>query len=288
MNKKYNKRKYRMQSGVQQVYGYTPQEVDYSEANALQAEQDQKVGAVNQGLQGLAGKYAAAGQIGSVAGSLIKNNAKNKKAGAMWAGGVETGLSGAAAGANIGQQIGGPYGLAIGAGVGLVGGAIGGAIHGKKSYDKVKREAQKEESRVAAENTRMQNEANFKSAFGNYTQSQPITAQSYLAKKGKYKVKTKQPRLIETEGREPIFSPKKKDGTRDLLYYNPNDPTHEEGGVKAIVMPRKKYSNGTSNLKSQRKHSVIPEITPPTPYELMPKPPRSRFNKDSKTVKVYR
>jgi hypothetical protein len=45
-------------------------------------------------------------------------------------------------------------------------------------------------------------------------------------------------RAIETEGREPVFSEKGKDGKRKLLYYNPLEPTHEKGGVKAIVTPK--------------------------------------------------
>jgi hypothetical protein len=87
-----------------------------------------------------------------------------------------------------------------------------------------------------------------------YSEATATDAQAALAKKGKYKLKTgtstfKQPRMIETEGREPIFSPEKADGTRDLLYYNPNDPTHEEGGVKAMVMP--KAQEGKQAAKSQ-------------------------------------
>lgn len=69
-------------------------------------------------------------------------------------------------------------------------------------------------------------------------------------KNAKYK-KKEGVREIETEGREPIFSPKKKDGTRDLIYYNPNDPTHKEGGVKGIVTKN-------SNIKAKNA-VVIPE-----------------------------
>jgi hypothetical protein len=61
-------------------------------------------------------------------------------------------------------------------------------------------------------------------------------------------------REIETEGREPIFSPKKKDGTRDLLYYNPSAPTHSQGGVKATVVSKDKYK-----MKSGGNKLVIPE-----------------------------
>lgn len=47
-------------------------------------------------------------------------------------------------------------------------------------------------------------------------------------------------RLIETEGREPIFSKPDKNGKRSLIYYNPSAPTHKEGGVKAVVVKNKK------------------------------------------------
>ncbi len=70
--------------------------------------------------------------------------------------------------------------------------------------------------------------------------------QAKQIKKGAYKIKT---RDIETEGREPIFSPKKKDGTRDLLYYNPSAPTHEEGGVPAKVVPKSQYQMKKGNGK---------------------------------------
>jgi hypothetical protein len=39
---------------------------------------------------------------------------------------------------------------------------------------------------------------------------------------------------------------------------------------------------------SQRKPYKNPEITPPTPYELLPKPPKSRYKEGSKKIKVYR
>lgn len=61
-------------------------------------------------------------------------------------------------------------------------------------------------------------------------------------------------REIETEGREPIFSPKDANGNRKLLYYNPNDPTHKEGGVKAKVVPKSKYT-----MKKGNSDVVIPE-----------------------------
>lgn len=53
--------------------------------------------------------------------------------------------------------------------------------------------------------------------------------------KGSKKLNT---RIIETQGKEPVFTPKDSSGKRDLIYYNPNDPTHKEGGVKAAIIPR--------------------------------------------------
>lgn len=46
---------------------------------------------------------------------------------------------------------------------------------------------------------------------------------------------------IEFEGGEPIFSPKKKDGTRDLLYFDKDGPKHSEGGIPGNVIPKSKY-----------------------------------------------
>ena len=87
------------------------------------------------------------------------------------------------------------------------------------------------------------------------------TVQATQVKKGRknlrYKMKAGS-REIETEGREPIFSPKKSDGTRDLLYYNPNDPTHKEGGVKAVIVPKSKYKmSSDSSLKVPEGSAIV-------------------------------
>lgn len=66
----------------------------------------------------------------------------------------------------------------------------------------------------------------------------------------KYKMKSGT-REIETEGREPIFSPKKSDGSRDLLYYNPSAPTHEKGGVPAEIVSESRYKLKSGNSKLQ-------------------------------------
>lgn len=71
---------------------------------------------------------------------------------------------------------------------------------------------------------------------------------------GKYKYKSGT-RKIETEGREPVF-----DSKGELIYYNPNDPTHSEGGVPALVVPKDTYSS--NQLKAINKTSetkIFPE-----------------------------
>lgn len=239
---KYPNRKYKMASGLQQISLDSP---DYSELYNSQEEAAFKNKSLSNAAGMFSGAYGAAGQVGGVAADVIRNRSKDKKKGAIAGGAVEMGASGAA----LGMQLGGPWGALAG---GVIGGVYGG-IKGKKDY---------EEQQILGK------EADEKAYNQNYAKrfsGQTVTdAQSFLsphrntAKNGKYKVKTKEPRLIETEGREPIFSPKKSDGTRDLLYYNPNDPTHEEGGVKAVVVPRNKYNNGVSNLMPKRsKESLL-------------------------------
>jgi uncharacterized protein YcfJ len=238
-----NKKKYKFNSGIQQIAMDTP---DYDKAYNLQAEENAKRQGITQGLGAVSGAYKSFADVGSMAGSVIKNRAKNKERGYTLGSAVEMGSAGAAAGGNIGQKFGGPIGLAIGAGVGALAGGIYGATKGKKEYIKGKK---------------LQEEAEKKTAWDNYFKGynpngSETDAQAMLAKKGKYKLRAgtstfKQPRMIETEGREPIFSPKKSDGTRDLLYYNPNDPTHEEGGVKAMVIP--KAADGKKKTKVEKK-----------------------------------
>lgn len=223
-----NKRKYKFTTGIQQI---TPDTPDYSKAYELKAEQNAKNKGISQAAGMFSGAYAPIGQVGGMAADVIRSNNKSK-GGAVAGGALEMGASGAALGASIG----GPWGAAIGG----VGGAIYGGIAGSKEYTKGKRlQEEAERKAMLADNAK------------GYSIGSSTDAQSFLAKKGKYKVKTKEPRLIETEGREPIFSPKKADGSRDLLYYNPNDPTHEEGGVKAMVIP--KASDGKKKTKVEKK-----------------------------------
>ena len=228
-------KRYKLQAGVQKIEMDTP---DYSSAYNFQTEQNAKNKGISQVAQQFSGAYAPIGQVGGMAADVIRNRSKNKKTGSTVGGAVEMGTSGAA----LGAQLGGPWGAAAG----LVVGSTYGTIKGAKDYEKTKVLAQEQEKKTALANANKQ-----------YIEGAATDAQAALAKKGKYKVKTKQPRMIETEGREPIFSPKKADGTRDLLYYNPNDPTHEEGGVKAVVMPKNRYSNGANNLMPRRSKTSL-------------------------------
>lgn len=229
-----NKRKYKFNSGIQRIEMDTP---DYSKAYNLQVEQNAKRQGITQAAGAFSGAYKPIADVGSMAGNVIRSNNKSQ-GGAVAGGAVEMGATGAA----LGMQVGGPIGAAIGAGAG----AIYGGVAGSREYKKGKLLQEQAERDTALVN------ANKK-----FKETSNTSAQSYLAKKGKYKLKTgtstfKQPRKINTEGREPIFSPKKADGTRDLLYYNPDDPTHAEGGVDAMVVPKEMYNSGTSNLMSKR------------------------------------
>lgn len=463
MKTKYNNRRYKLQRGVQQIQMDTP---DYSSAYKIREEQNakgqigQNIGATaaNIAMPGLGSAMQGVGAISDAVFKDAKGNYKNKFSEVLGSQLNPLDKAGKAFSALTGDKTAAADLFSSS----LIGTGLG-ALGVKNPFGKTTQEKVKKTEREAEV-------ANFNKTVKEGTSTD---AQSFLAKRGKYKVKSKQPRLIETEGREPIFSPKKKDGSRDLLYYNPNDPTHEEGGVKAMVVPKAQagkkkikvkeepqyledndsiveeigeifdptgissyddvyrsfvnlknnkdrnlgdyvdlgletlgavpvigkagklaklgkyafkyadkglearkiiqrankikdagnavrtskvvkkslpqtvksvikgarigdrisdyntisglakefkgyenpewerthslenakfmgrkifpkvsnenmYFNGTSKIMSGRKHSEIPEIKPPTPYELMPKPPRSRFNKDSKKVKVYR
>jgi hypothetical protein len=234
-----NKRKYKFTSGIQQI---TPDTVDYGKeggAYEIMQEQAAKDKGLSQAAIALSGVYKPIGQVGGMAADVIRNRAKNKKTGLVAGGIVETGSAGAALGTMIAPGI----GTAVGAGIG----ALYGGLKGAADYKKIKTAAQK-----AEEETRI---ANINKRYSEYTETD---AQAALAKKGKYKVKSKKARMIETEGREPIFSPPDKNGKRKLLYYNPNDPTHEEGGVKAMVVPR--ADEGKKKLKAKNKPAEEPYV----------------------------
>lgn len=70
--------------------------------------------------------------------------------------------------------------------------------------------------------------------------------------KSKYKMGT---RLIETEGGEPVFT---KD--KELIYYNPEEPTHEAGGVKAMVIKDGLYTpDQLLAINMRNKTKLFPE-----------------------------
>ena len=248
-----NKKKYKFTTGIQRIEMDTP---DYSKAYNLQSEEAAK----NQGIQNatgmLSGQFKGISDLGNAAGSVIKSRDKSKE-GAKLGGAVSMGSSFAALGAKAG-----PWGALAGAGIG----AFVGARRAGKEYEKGKRlQEEAERETMRANNAKL------------YTIGSTTDAQSALAKKGKYKVKTgtstfKQPKEIEIEGGkeangkirknggEVAYGPKKADGTRDMLYHNPKDPTHAAGGVKAVVVPKEMYNNGTNNLMPKRpasKYSLV-------------------------------
>lgn len=118
----------------------------------------------------------------------------------------------------------------------LVSGLTAGLVNLKGSKeDKAIDEAKYQKSRLNYTNDQIKK-------YGNIDTNQ----QAVQAKNGKKNIKYTYKkeagvREIESEGREPIFSPKKKNGTRDLLYYKPTDPTHAQGGVKINVVPKTSY-----------------------------------------------
>lgn len=70
--------------------------------------------------------------------------------------------------------------------------------------------------------------------------------------KSKYKMGT---RLIETEGGEPVFTKDKK-----LIYFNPDEPTHKEGGVKAMVIKDGLYTpDQLLAINMRNKTKLFPE-----------------------------
>jgi hypothetical protein len=291
-----NKRKYKFQGGIQRIQNDTP---DYSNAYNFKAEQTAKnqigqnlgktgldIAGTAIGVPGLGGIAQGAGAISDAVFKDAKGNYKNKtsellanqfnpleKIGKGFS--ALTGDKAAAADLFSGNLV----------GTGLM------KLGMKNPFGKTSQEIGKEKTAQAEEDTRIAN------INKRYSEGTATDAQAALAKKGKYKLKTKamgseelikESRLIESEGREPVFGPKMKNGKRKLLFYNPDLPTHKEGGVPMLVVPKEMYSNGTKQLMSQRKPYKNPEITPPTPYELMPKPQKSRYKEGSKKVKVYR
>jgi len=265
MKRKIIKGKYKFGTGVQTIQNDTP---DYSSAYKLKAEENAKnqvgqnlaktgldIAGTAIGVPGLGGIAQGASQISDAAFKDAKGNYKNKVSEllANQFNPLETAGKGLSAATGF---LSGNFKNNTAAADLFSGSLIGtglGALGMKNPFGKTTQEKVKEDAQKAEEATRIAN------INKRYSEGSATDAQSFLAKKGKYKVKSKQPRMIETEGREPIFSPKKPDGTRDLLYYNPNDPTHEEGGVKAVVMPRAQMG------KRKTKAATVPTYIKPLP-----------------------
>jgi len=243
MKNKYNKRRYKLQAGVQYATIDTPDDkTDYSDAYKKQAENAARNKGILDASSALAGQYGSIAQVGGLAGDVVQSNIKDKKKGAITGGAIKYGAAGAAIGTAIMPGI----GTAVGAGLG----ALAGGFLGNEDYQAQRRAAM-----------RAEREANIRNYNRKFTPGSSTDAQSFLAKKGKYKVKTKAKgseelikdiRPIESEGREPVFGPKMKNGKRKLLFYNPDLPTHKEGGVPMLVVPKEMYNNGTNNLMPRR------------------------------------
>lgn len=163
-------------------------------------------------------------QGGNALGDMTEGLIGKKSDGTTKVGGfaANKAFKGAGIGAAIGSKTGVPIGTAIGAGVGFIGGGTYGLIKGKQIQRAEKEEIRR--AKMLANVTNLNNQLN---------ESEITSAQAYL-KKGTKSMKYKS-RIIETEGREPIFSPKDKNGNRKLLYYNPQGKTHAEGGEKILV-----------------------------------------------------
>lgn len=245
-----NKKRYKFNTGIQRIEMDTP---DYSEAYAFKQQKLAKekagenigVAVANTAVPGLGSGMQAASTLTDAMFKDSKGNYKNKTSELLSNQLNPLGKAGKAFSALTGDKSAAAdlwSGSLVGTGLGALG--------MKNPFGKTSQEEGKEiQDRIERENMLANNAKR-------YSIDSTTDAQTTIAKKGKYKVKSKQPRMIETEGREPIFSPKKADGSRDLLYYNPNDPTHEEGGVKAVVMPKAEYGKKDLTYKSKG----LPEI----------------------------
>ncbi len=242
MKKTYKKRKYN--TGVQRIYNDTP---DYSDIDNKLAKKDAQGNLINSmvttgadlALPGLGIGLNAANSISS---SLAKNDKglyKSKTAEFLDANlNPLSTVNKLASGDFAGVYKTTPLGMGLSA-LGVDN------PFGKTDDEKLKEEYKKKEKKAILANAQKL-----------YQEGSSTDAQSFLAKKGKYKVK---PRIIESEGREPVFSPKKKDGSRDLLYFDPNGKNHSEGGEKLAVVAKGKYKKGTNELRPSQQKTQLPE-----------------------------
>lgn len=176
--------------------------------------------------------YQGFGSLATQGGIALQGTSEITKPGAQSLAYAGQGLS---LGSSIGSAF-GPVGTGIGAGVGaLVGGTYG-------FFNGLER----------ARNDRNNRTARFKQQNDNLSSDLTADANQMVKpnvvfKKGVKKIDSK--RVVEVEGREPIFSAPDKNGNRTLIHYDPTKPTHAEGGVKATVVP--KMQDGKKSLKAK-------------------------------------
>jgi hypothetical protein len=264
MKNRYSKKRYKLNAGVQQI---TPDTVDYGDAYGIREKQNakQEIGsniaatAADMYMPGLGSGLKGVGAITDSLTKDAKGNYKNE-----FAESANYVLNPLATAGKFGSALTGDKTAAADLFSGMPATKLISKVFGlknpfgKTTEEKVKEEAIKAEKAAALANAQKL-----------YKSGSSTDAQSFLAKKGKYKLKSKAMgseelmkdiRPIESEGREPVFGPKMKNGKRKLLFYNPDLPTHEEGGVPMLVVPKEKYNNGVSNLMPKRpasKYSLV-------------------------------
>lgn len=253
-----NKKRYKFNTGIQRIEMDTP---DYSEAYAFKQQKLAKekagenigVAVANTAVPGLGSGMQAASTLTDAMFKDSKGNYKNKTSELLSNQLNPLGKAGKAFSALTGDKSAAAdlwSGSLVGTGLGALG--------VKNPFGKTSQEEGKEiQDRIERENMLSNNAKRF--SIGSTTD-----AQTAIAKKGKYKVKSKEPRPVEWEGgtnpdgterkngSEAVFGPKMKNGKRKLLFYDPKAPTHEAGGVPGLVVPKEMYNNGTSNLMPRR------------------------------------
>ena len=187
---KTTRRKYKFQGGIQRIENDTP---DYSSAYKLRMEQNAKqqmgsnigTAAANIAMPGLGSALQGVGAISDAAFKDAKGNYKNKFSEAASLYTNPLGTASKTLSALTGDKT---------AAADLFSGSLG--VFGVKNpFGKTTQEKVKDAALKAEEETKMAN------INKRYSEGTVTDAQAALAKKGKYKLKTKQPRMIETEGR---------------------------------------------------------------------------------------
>jgi hypothetical protein len=153
---------------------------------------------------------------------------------------------GGLAGAKAGFEVGGPIGAAVGGVLGVASGVFKGQANAeaRKKYQAYN-DARLKQRVIGQQMAKDDPYQNLKYVKGTKYKHK---ANQKLDEKAKSKAN------IEFEGGEPIFSPKKKDGSRDLLYFDKNGPKHSEGGIPAKVVAKGQYKT-----KSGKGPMEVPE-----------------------------